>query len=63
MRVMRGIAGNFPTNVNKVSKEEIQVNVYGLNRPRNTPHYPQSTIGAQSFKTGYGSFLRFPQWG
>ena len=50
MRVMRGIAGNFPTNVNKVSKEEIQVNVYGLNRPRNNPHYPQPSVGTKGFK-------------
>ena len=40
MRVMRVIAGNFSTNVNKVSKEEIQVNVYGWKRPRYHPHHP-----------------------
>ena len=42
MRVMRVIAGNFSTNVNKVSKEEIQVNVYGWKLPRNHPHHPQA---------------------
>lgn len=42
MRVMRVMAGNFPTNVNKVSKEKIQVNVYGLNSPRHHPHHPQA---------------------
>lgn len=42
MRVMRVIAGNFSTNVEKVSKEEIQVNVYGWKLPRNHPHHPQT---------------------
>ena len=42
MRVMRVIAGDFSTNVEKVSKEEIQVNVYGWKFPRNHPHHPQA---------------------
>lgn len=41
---MRVIAGNFSTNVEKVSKEEIQVNVYGLKSPRNHPHHPQDQL-------------------
>ena len=45
MRVMRVMAGNFSTNVNKVSKEEIQVNVYGWKLPRNHPHHPQDFLG------------------
>ena len=53
MRVMRVIAGNFSTNVNKVSKEEIQVNVYGWNLPRNHPHHPQVL-------PVHGSSLGFP---
>jgi len=42
LRVMRVMAGNFSTNVEKVSKEEIQVNVYGLKSPRHHPHHPQA---------------------
>ena len=41
MRVMRVMAGNFPTNVNKVSKEKIYVYVDGWKSPRNHPHHPQ----------------------
>jgi hypothetical protein len=35
---IREITGNFSTNVNKVSKEEIQVNVYGWKSPRYLPY-------------------------
>lgn len=42
MRVMRVIAGNFSTNVNKVSKRKIHLYIYGLKSPRNHPHHPQT---------------------
>ncbi len=48
MRVMRVMAGNFPTNVNKVSKKKIYVYVYGWKSPRNHPHHPHSTGGPWS---------------
>ena len=41
MQVMGDMGDMFPTNVNKVSKEEIQVNVYGRNLRPHSPHHPQ----------------------
>ncbi len=42
MRVMRVMAGNFSTNVNKVPKKKIYVYVYGWKSPRNHPHHPHA---------------------
>lgn len=40
MRVMGDMGDIFSTNVNKVSKEEIQVNVYEWKSPPHVPHHP-----------------------
>lgn len=40
MQVMGDMGDMFPTNVNKVSEEEIQVNVYGRKSRPHPPHHP-----------------------
>lgn len=62
MRVMRVIAGNFPTNVNKVSKEKININVHGLKRPRDYPHHPHALHFLQAMPV-FGSSPVFPHEG
>lgn len=42
MMEMGDMGDMFTTNVNKVSKEEIQVNVYGLKSRPHLPHLPQA---------------------
>ena len=58
LRVMRVIAGNFSTNVEKVSKEEIHVYVYGWKPPRHYPHHPQSNLTLGTIPKAANSLIR-----